>query len=118
MPHFANRYERSRELGRGGYGVVWLATDHHLERSVALKLFGRNQNVFAYREAQFLTALESPHVLRVFNADSYQDIPYMATEVAPLGSAEDRIGANPGVPADVAIRWIRHLLVGLGLCHR
>src|SRR4029453_1103844 len=34
----AGRYEIGRELGRGGYSIVYLATDRSLNTSVAIKL--------------------------------------------------------------------------------
>lgn len=114
---FAGRYERQTVLGRGGYGVVWRAHDHNLGRDVALKLFARGSGItFPVREARVLTALESPHILRVFNADEYQDVPFLATEIAALRAADDQI-AGIGVPPRLAVRWVRHLLVGLEFCH-
>ena len=53
------------------------------------------------------------------NADIYQDVPYIATEVAALKSAGDLLDPHPfGVRPDFAVRWIRHLLVGLQVCHQ
>jgi serine/threonine-protein kinase len=114
---FAGRYERQVVLGRGGYGVVWQARDHNLGRDVALKLFARGSGItFPVREARVLTALESPHILRVFNADEYQDVPFLATEIASLRATDDQI-AGIGVAPRLAVRWVRHLLVGLEFCH-
>lgn len=115
---FANRYELGRLIGWGGFGDVWLAWDHHRNMQVALKLFRQPIPMLAYYEAQLLTALEGDHVLKVNNADTFVDTPYLATAVAAGGTAEDQLPGSPfGFPADVAIRWTRHLLVGLGSCH-
>ena len=116
-PLFARRYEPIDVLGQGGFGVVWRAIDHNLRREVALKLFQQGAHVFqAYYEAQLLIALESPHILRVFDATTYQDIPHITTAVAPLRSAEDRMRPF-GIPVQTSVRWVRHLLVGLDVCH-
>lgn len=115
---FANRYLLIRPLGQGGYGDVYLALDQHRNLQVALKLFRQAMPALAYREAQVLTALEGEHVLRVNNADTFVDVPFLDTRVASGGSAEDQLTGNPfGVAAEVAVRWTRHLLVGLGSCH-
>jgi eukaryotic-like serine/threonine-protein kinase len=97
---------------------VYQAHDENLGRDVALKLFREPGAVQqAVYEARLLTALEGPHVLRVLNADIYQDVPFTATEVAPLRSVEDHVRGT-GTSAATAIRWTRHLLLGLESCHR
>ena len=118
MAYFGRRYELGEVIGQGGFGVVYRAHDDHLGREVALKLFREAGAVHqAVYEARMLTALEGPHVLRVLNADIYQDVPFTATQIAPLRSAEDQVrGQGTSVPA--AIRWTRHLLLGLDSCHR
>jgi eukaryotic-like serine/threonine-protein kinase len=118
VPVFANRYEYFEVLGTGGWGVVRRAHDRHLDREVALKTYPAGADLLvATWEAQRLMALEGPHILRVFNADKYQDVPYITTEIAPLKSAQDRAGGY-GVRPDLAVRWVRHGLIGLGVCHQ
>jgi len=119
MFYFHNgRYRCEAVLGSGSYGDVWRAWDGHLGRYVALKLLHKDEPLaFATREAIALTALEGPHVLRVLNADRHEDIPYLATEIVEGGTAQDRVGTF-GVPCHLAVRWARHALVGLGVCHR
>jgi serine/threonine protein kinase len=119
-PPFADRYHRRAILGTGGFGVVWRAWDDNQNQEVALKLFASSSPVIhAYHEARVLTALESDNVLRVFNADTFADIPYIATRIAAEGSAEDKLGlaAPLGARPDDAVAWTRQVLVGLGSCH-
>ena len=69
----AGRYSLEREIGRGGMGAVWLATDELLGREVALKRIGllpgadRVDLARAEREAQLAARLNHPHVVAVFN---------------------------------------------------
>jgi serine/threonine-protein kinase len=118
VAYFGRRYNLGPVIGQGAFGVVYEAHDDNLGRDVALKLFrdaGAVQQ--AVYEARLLTALEGPHVLRVLNADIYQDVPFTATQIAPLKSAEDHVRGT-GTSAATAIRWTRHLLLGLETCHR
>lgn len=115
---FANRYEIIGKLGEGA-NDVWKAQDTHQQQLVALKTFRPGSpTILAYGEATILTALEGEHVLRVYNADTFDDIPYIAARIASMGSAEGFRKANPlGLPANAVVSWIRQALVGLGACH-
>jgi serine/threonine protein kinase len=115
---FANRYRVTGLLG-SGRNEVWRAHDTHQNQEVALKTFKPGaQTIHVYGEATVLTALRGEHVLEVFNADTFEDIPYIATRIAELGSAEAFIRSNPlGLPPDVVVSWVRQALVGLGACH-
>lgn len=115
---FANRYEIIGKLGEG-VNDVWKAHDTNQDQLVALKVFRPGSPaIHVYGEATILTALEGEHVLRVYNADTYDDIPYIAARIAQMGSTEGFRKANPlGLPADTVVSWIRQALVGLGACH-
>jgi serine/threonine-protein kinase len=116
---FANRYEILDQLGEGASADVWKANDTHQNQLVALKLFRPGlSTIHAYGEATVLTALEGPSILRVYNADTFGDIPYIATRIAGMGTAEAFVAVNPlGLPADTVVSWMRQALVGLGACH-
>ena len=67
-----------QELGRGGMGIVYLATDLSLNREVALKLLAPRllQDASArarfQREIKSVVAIEHPHVVPVYSA-GYED---------------------------------------------
>ncbi len=85
---FAGPYRLDRELGRGGMGVVWLATraDGTLHREVALKfpLFYSQDRMWANRFAQerdILARLEDARIARLYDAGiTAQGQPYLALE--------------------------------------
>ena len=103
----AGPYRLVRELGRGGMGVVWLATraDGALKRSVALK-FSRHSlddgtlpGRFA-RERDILARLEDARIARLYDAGMTAGRqPYLALEYVegePITSYCDRVGLEIG----------------------
>ncbi len=81
------RYERIRELGRGGMGVVYLARDSVLEREVAYKVLpeGLRENPNALRnflrEAKAAAQLNHPNIVTVYDAGESEDGFYLAMEL-------------------------------------
>ena len=72
------RYTVLRELGRGGMGVVYLAEDHDLGRTVALKVFHLDDVDPALRErlrqeARTLASLEHPNIVPVYDLGAAAD---------------------------------------------
>ncbi|MGA2533597.1 MAG: protein kinase [Candidatus Aminicenantales bacterium] len=72
---FAGRYEIIRELGKGGMGVVYQATDGKLKRTVALKFLPAEwihdelaKERFV-REAQAVASLDHPNICTVHEID-------------------------------------------------
>jgi serine/threonine protein kinase len=69
----AKRYDLVREIGRGGMGAVWLATDTVLGREVAIKRIGVLPGAEdadlarAEREARLAARLNHPHVIAVYD---------------------------------------------------
>jgi eukaryotic-like serine/threonine-protein kinase len=85
-----DRYELSDELGRGGMGVVWLATDRVLHREVALKeisypvhLSDDERGVLrerTFREARAAARLEDPHVVAIHDVIEEDGHPWLVME--------------------------------------
>lgn len=118
MVYFAERYRLGSELGSGGYGTVYAAHDDNTGRDVALKIFKAGVRPgLAFREAHLLTALEGPHILRMYDADVWNDIAHMSSAIAVAGNVERRV-AGRGVNARHASLWVSHLLDGLDATHR
>jgi tetratricopeptide (TPR) repeat protein/tRNA A-37 threonylcarbamoyl transferase component Bud32 len=83
------RFEIRRELGRGGFGVVFLAYDPHLRREVALKIARadilQNSALRArlQQEARAAAALDHPNVVPVYEAGAIGPICYIAAAYCP-----------------------------------
>jgi len=79
------RFRVLRELGRGGYGIVYLAFDPVLKREVALKvprpevLVTPDLRRRFLREAQAAAGLEHPHIVPVYDAGEVGPICYIAS---------------------------------------
>lgn len=125
----AERYRLTRVLGRGGMATVFLADDHKLERSVAVKLLHTDlarQPAFRMRfrqEAQAAARLAHPNVVRVFDAGESADPhdpdavwPFLVMEAIDGELLSDRIAAGP-VPIDEALRIEQQLLGALQYAH-
>ncbi|MFK7817777.1 MAG: alpha/beta fold hydrolase [Planctomycetaceae bacterium] len=81
-----NRFQIESELGRGGMGIVYLATDPDLGRRVAIKLLARQAKADNYwlerfqREARLAGSLNHPNVLTIHEIGEADGTPYIATE--------------------------------------
>jgi eukaryotic-like serine/threonine-protein kinase len=111
------RYELIAPLGSGNFGEVWKARDTHRGHIVALKILKSADEDAAWHEATRLTELTSPHILPVNNAALAIDVPYIDTELATGGTADDLLTPF-GVTPREAIRVVRGVLAGLELCHQ
>ena len=89
-PELAERFTITRELGRGGMATVFLATDHKLDREVAVKFFdpaaeGTDSEERFAREIHLTARLVHPHIVPLFDsgmagAQRYYVMPYLEGE--------------------------------------
>lgn len=121
----ADRYEVGNELGRGGMGRVYLATDRRFSRPVALKALTFTseglRRAFA-REARLLNALRHPSLPVVIDYFAERRWHLLVMDYVPgddLGRAlatRLETGAGPFPVVDV-VRWTAGLLDVLEYLH-
>jgi serine/threonine protein kinase len=130
----AGRYLLISEVGRGAMGVVWLARDERLGRTVAVKelrpgvgLSGtqvRNSNLRARREARIAASLHHPHAVAVYDVCDHEDRPYLVMEyVASRSLAEvlvERTVLTPAEAVGIGVQLTSALVAAheIGIVHR
>ena len=105
-----SHYKIESELGRGGMGIVYRATDTTLDRTVAIKvlpsaaLATEDDRARFYREAKAAAALNHPNIAAVYQIGEAtpsdapygtQPSPFIAMEFIEGGTLEDKIKAAP-----------------------
>ena len=101
-------YEGLRELGRGGQGVVYLATQRSTKRVVAIKLLldgflaSETTRRRFEREIDLVAGLQHPHIVRLYDSGVTDDgHPYYVMEYIE-GSTLDEV-VRSAAPAIVSI---------------
>lgn len=80
-PERIGRYRIEKVLGKGGFGLVYLAQDEQLHRFVAIKtphasLISRPEDAEAYLvEARTVAGLDHPHIVPVYDVGRTADCP-------------------------------------------
>jgi serine/threonine protein kinase/Tfp pilus assembly protein PilF len=83
------RFEVRRELGRGGFGVVFLARDPLLHRDVALKVprteafLDPELRARLHREATIAAGLDHPNIVPIYEAGEAGPVCYIASAFCP-----------------------------------
>ncbi|MCK9902588.1 serine/threonine protein kinase [Frankia sp. Cpl3] len=81
-------YELGSQLGRGAFGVVLAGRHRELGRDVAIKVLPIGQGPMA--EARLLALLDHPHVVRVFDAVTVDDLHLIVMELLAGGTLTHR----------------------------
>lgn len=92
LENLGKNYKIEKEIGKGGMGVVYLATDKRLERKVAIKvlsLSGSNEDVHISsdeviqrfkREAIAVAKLNHPNIVNIYDIGEENGMYYMVME--------------------------------------
>ncbi|MDI9531827.1 MAG: protein kinase, partial [Chloroflexota bacterium] len=94
------KYEILEELGRGGFGVVYMAKDSVLQRSVAVKalhpaLLVDPQFIERFKnEARIAALLDHPNLVPVYDFGQEDGQFYLVMAYMPGGSLSKRLKAS------------------------
>jgi serine/threonine protein kinase len=129
QPERLGRYAIRRVLGRGGFGVVYLAHDPQLDRLVALKVPRRTRFQTAQQAARFIVEartaanLKHPSLVMVHDVQEHDGLPYIVQEYIEGQNLDDWSAAK-----QPSFQQIARILVGVaeavgcahqhGLVHR
>ena len=80
------RYRLDSEIGRGGMGIVYRATDLELMREVAIKVLPNTSSSpdarqRLLREARAAAALNHPHIISVHDVGESEGLPFLVMEL-------------------------------------
>jgi eukaryotic-like serine/threonine-protein kinase len=117
------RYRGPRQIGRGGMGEIYRATDETLGRAVAVKVLAeRFSGDEAVRQRFTREALAAarlsgrPNVVTIFDVGEWADRPYIVMEYLSGGSLEDRLRKGR-VPTGQALTWLEQAANALDAAH-
>jgi serine/threonine-protein kinase len=122
----ADRYAITREIGRGGMAVVYLATDLRHRREVALKVLpaerlldgdgGRHAARFE-REIGFAARLSHPNILPLHDSGVAAGALYYVTPYAPQESLREQLQREGRLSVTDAMRVLRDVTRALAHAH-
>jgi predicted Ser/Thr protein kinase len=118
------RYEIVREIGRGGYSVVYLARDRSLETDVALKLLvpppaaAQVARERMRREVQAVRGLSHANIVAVFDFLEEGPWSFIVMEYVRGPDLQVRIAQRGRLDAEAAVRLGRDVAAALGAAHR
>ena len=125
-----SQYRLEREIGAGGMGVVFLATDTTLDRPVAVKVVHPELAVHSaisqrfLSEARMIAKLRHPNIVAVHAAGEATGLLYYVMDYVPGESLRQRLQREGKIAPAVAERIIADLADALdaaghaGLVHR
>ena len=117
------RYRVAAEIGAGGMGEVYKATDPDLKRDVAIKVlpaalasdperFTRFQ-----REAEILASLNHPNIAIIYGLEKADHVQAIVMELVAGSDLADRIALGP-LPVDQALRIAKQIADALEAAHQ
>jgi serine/threonine protein kinase len=118
------RYQVQRAIGRGGFGIVYQATDPILQRQVALKLplLGRleerRQKERFLSEARAAASLQHRYIMPIHDAGEFDGVGYIAMRYCPMGTLAAWLAEQKTpVPPRTAAALMYAICQGVGHAH-
>jgi serine/threonine-protein kinase len=115
-------YKLESQLGAGGMGVVYLATDTRLGRQVAIKLLHESslkdpeRRARFEREARVLASLNHPNIAAIHGLEAAGEVMFLVLEYVPGDTLSQRLAKAP-LPLREALDLGRQVADALDAAH-
>ena len=122
MSRTVSHYRIEEELGRGGMGVVYRATDTRLGRSVVIKMLPPeatadvDRNRRFVQEARAASALNHPHIVTIYDIGEDAGTTFIAMELVD-GTPLDTLLAQGPLPIATALEYGEQIASALEAAH-
>lgn len=116
------KYELHKILGRGGFGMVYRATDLSLDRVVAIKILHPQLTVDPelitrfQQEAKIIASLEHPNIVGIYETDEIEGRYFIAMRYYPGGSLADLLQQG-ALPWEKAMEILAQICNGVQKLH-
>jgi serine/threonine-protein kinase len=125
------RYRGAKQVGKGGMGEIYRATDSVLGRAVAVKMlaarFAADETVRERFTREALSAARlsgDPSIVTIFDVGEWDERPYIVMEYMGGGSLEQKLSAEGAQPPAQVVEWLEQAARALdhaeaeGVIHR
>jgi serine/threonine protein kinase len=115
-------YEITAQIGVGGMGEVYRATDTNLKRAVAIKVLpgavasDAERLARFQREAEVLASLNHPNIAAIYGLDESNGVRGLVLELVEGPTLADRIAHGP-IAIDDALPIARQIAEALEVAH-
>ena len=118
------KYDLHEELGRGGFGAVYRATDTTLGREVALKVLHPQLTTDPdfldkfRKEARTVAQLKSRDIVTIHELGEVDGRVFIAMEYMDGGSLKDKLEKEGALSFEETLKIMRQVCAGLDVAHR
>ncbi|MBN2320337.1 MAG: protein kinase [Acidobacteria bacterium] len=117
-----SHYEITSQIGKGGMGEVYQATDKKLGREVAIKVlpeeFAKDADRVArfQREAKLLASLNHPNIAAIYGLEESDGTNFLVMELVEGNTLDERIKAG-AIPVEEALKLALQIAEALEAAH-
>ena len=117
-----SHYRISEKLGEGGMGVVYLAVDTNLGRSVAIKVLKSARALDPEHQRRFLqeaksaSSLNHPNIVTIYDTGTSEGVVYIAMELVGGSTLRDLVKSRQ-ITLPMAVKYASQIANALAAAH-
>lgn len=118
------KYRIVDQIGRGGMALVFRGRQMPVDRDVAVKVihleFAKEEDFQQRfeREARTIAGLSHPHIIKLFDYGSHENLAYLVMELMTGGSLDGLIRKQQGLSVSHTRRLLRQIAEALDYAHK